>query len=134
MTETCDDEESRTVHGYDVHSEDDTPALPEPIKVRWQMGDSRSKYETRSLEPASADGDIKADYARRANARLRTRITIVTEGELRGTVKYLDRHVMFSAPNQAVWGSLNKQKAARRRLNDIREQAEALGVDELLEE
>jgi len=97
--------------------------LNEPIKVRWQ-GDSRVKYETRTLEPLSADGAEYVDDARRANAKQKTQIVIETEEELEGTIRYLDKHIEFCGQYGAIWGTRGKQKAAERVLDEILNQKE----------
>jgi len=108
----------------DKHDADDSKELPEPIKVKWQ-GDSRVKYETRTLEPLDSDA---SDAARRANARHKTQITIKTEMELDGTIDGLESHNRFCGEVGAAWGSRSKRKAAKRVRDTIVEQAEAMGV------
>lgn len=124
----------REPHGYERHdsehtdSVDTTPALDEPIKVRFE-GDSASKWETRTLEPMSADGHAIADYARTANSRFKTRIVIVTEGELEGCLETLEKHADFCGPFGASWGHPKKQDAACRAIREIRERAREQDVD-----
>lgn len=113
---------------FDRVDGDDSPALADPIKVRWG-GDSRLKYETRTLEPLSADGFDGADAARRANARQVTQLDIRTEKELAGTLDGLAKHIDFSGQYGAHWGSESKKRAAERVDREIRHAAEAQGVD-----
>lgn len=115
---------------------DDSPRLAPPIKVRWR-GDSRSKWETRTLEPikgtpADKQDDVTpddADCARRANARQSSQVVVKTEWELAAVLYTLKLHAEFCGPYGAAWGSSRKKAAAERVRHEIREAAEDRDVD-----
>ena len=96
-----------------------------PIKVRWQ-GDSRAKWETRTLEPMAADGmgKFNVDAARRANTRQKTQVVIRTDEEYGAVVETLEKHIDFCGPYGAHWGTPAKKKAAERVLKEIKEAKE----------
>lgn len=94
--------------------------LEEPIKVRW-TGDSRVKWETRTLEPLAADGSEEAELSREVNNRQKTQLVVETEEELEAVLSTLQRHAEFCGPYGAVWGTPAKKKAAERVIIELEE-------------